>query len=187
LPRWDRLCFKWFCRCALRFGTQQRVYGTLPGAYAAFSLVTRGPPAGEHRGDVRHHCTRALLRRVRLLTGGFQIGDELRDRFTGATGHDLVLSGAERNFSAIAALHSPRVWHAPCLAFPSIRLSRSALEAVYHLRNDGVWYHGHFCHQCIINTTASYTNNKTVPKKVEDIQTCSGACQATDGLSPRSP
>jgi hypothetical protein len=44
LPRWDRLCFEWYRRCVLRFGTQQRVYGTLPGAWAAFTLVTRGPP-----------------------------------------------------------------------------------------------------------------------------------------------
>ena len=62
--------------CGLRFGTQQRVYGTLPGAYAAFSLVTRGPPLsniGVTSSSPLYACP----------PEAFQIGDELWDRFNG--------------------------------------------------------------------------------------------------------
>jgi hypothetical protein len=52
----------------------------------------------------------------------------------------------------------------------------------------GGWYDGHFCHQCIINTIASYTNNKTVPKKADQsvyAKLRTAVCEASQGSAVR--
>jgi hypothetical protein len=49
----------------------------------------QGAPPVEHRGDIRHHCTRALLRRVRLLTGGSDRRRVVGPVHWAATGYDF--------------------------------------------------------------------------------------------------